>query len=201
MKAKLIKVEDGYELFTQGFLKGSTNHGLIESLNIEEGPIRYKLSLKNCQAIERGYDLDELADDFICCPEDMRTLSEDREINSFKKGFQKALELIGDKKFSEDDVMLGWDAGVMSKSIVDNNWTSLIRSKKLLEHRESYKTNLKPISLQQTEWDVEIEMQKVKNETKIVGAVKSVKGSGNKITTYKQIPKLDVDSCLTLKRT
>ena len=46
MEAKLIKTVDGYELFTQGFLKGSTNHGLIDSLNIEEGSIRYKLSLK-----------------------------------------------------------------------------------------------------------------------------------------------------------
>jgi hypothetical protein len=55
-------------------------------------------------------------------------------------------------------------------------------------------------SLQQTEWDVEIEMEKVKDETKIVGAVKGVKGSGSKITTYKSVPKLDSDGCLILKR-
>lgn len=59
MKGKLIKTVDGYELFTQGFLKGSTNHGLIESLNIEEGPIRYRLSLKNCQAIEQNSPTEE----------------------------------------------------------------------------------------------------------------------------------------------
>ena len=29
MEAKLIKTIDGYELFTQGFLKGSTNHGFM----------------------------------------------------------------------------------------------------------------------------------------------------------------------------
>ena len=59
MKGKLIRTVDGYELFTQGFLKGSTNHGLIKSLNIEEGPIRYKLSIKNCQAIEQDSPLQE----------------------------------------------------------------------------------------------------------------------------------------------
>ncbi len=59
MKAKLVKTVDGYKLFTQGFLKGSANHGLIESLNIEEGPIRYKLSLKNCQAIELASPTEE----------------------------------------------------------------------------------------------------------------------------------------------
>jgi hypothetical protein len=54
--------------------------------------------------------------------------------------------------------------------------------------------------LYDTEMDVEVEMKKVKDETKIVGAVKGVKGSGNKITTYKSVPKLDADGCLILKR-
>ena len=30
--------------------------------------------------------------------------------------------------------------------------------------------------------------------------MKGVKGSGNKITTYKSVPKLDADGCLILKR-
>ena len=190
MKAKLIKTEVNYILEDdKGVVIAST------SLN-KEG---LSLSIKNCQAIERGYDLDELADDFIRCPKDMRTLSEDREINSFKKGFQKALELMGDKKFSEEDVMLGWDAGVMSQSICFTNYFGLKRESELKSHRESYQGNLKPSALQQTEWDVEIEMKKVKDETKIVGAVKGVKGSGSKITTYKSVPKLDADGCLILK--
>ncbi len=55
-------------------------------------------------------------------------------------------------------------------------------------------------SLQQNEWDVEIKTEKVIDETKIVGAIKGVKGSGNKITTYKSVPKLDEDGCLILKK-
>jgi hypothetical protein len=52
----------------------------------------------------------------------------------------------------------------------------------------------------QTEWDVEVEMKKVKDKTKIIGLVKGVKGSGDKITTYKSVPKLDSEGCLILKK-
>ena len=88
---------------------------------------------------------------------------------------------MGDKKFSEDDVKLSID---MSKDIkyVTYSRDEIIQS------------------LQQTEWDVEIEMEKVIDETKIIGAVKGVKGSGSKITTYKSVPKLDADGWLILKR-
>jgi hypothetical protein len=51
MKAKLIKTESGYNLFTQGFLKASTEIDLINQLNIEEGNIRYHLSKQNCDEI------------------------------------------------------------------------------------------------------------------------------------------------------
>ena len=109
MKAKLIKTVDGYELFTQGFLRGSTNHELIDSLNIEEGSIRYKLSLKNCQSIVRGYDLDELVDEWVFETNGDKWSNNNNEVGdnygSFKSGFQKSIELVGDKKFSEEDVL------------------------------------------------------------------------------------------------
>jgi hypothetical protein len=43
-------------------------------------------------------------------------------------------------------------------------------------------------------------MKKVFDETKVIGAVKGVKGSGDKITTYKTVPKLDSQGCLILTR-
>ena len=49
---------------------------------------KQKLSLKNCQAIERGYDLDELAEK--ACPDVISSAH-----SAFKAGFQKALELMG----------------------------------------------------------------------------------------------------------
>jgi hypothetical protein len=53
---------------------------------------------------------------------------------------------------------------------------------------------------QPTEIDVEIVMEKIVDETKMIGAVKGVKGSGDKITTYKSVPKIDSEGCLTLKK-
>lgn len=93
MKAKLIKREDG-----------------LYSLYDENGKLIYgKLSIKNCQAIERGYDLDD-------------------SLSNFQ-------------------------------------------------------------SLQQTEWDVEIEMEFVEEEQ-----------TGTHLVWGRTTPKLDADICLILKK-
>jgi hypothetical protein len=141
MKGKLIKIVDGYELFTQGFLKGSTNHGLIESLNIEEGPIRYKLSLKNCQAIERGYDLNEikrkLFGGFDGLPDSFTIAAVERTVEIM-------FEILSDKKFSEEDME---NAIEMCIKLMNDKGS---------EFREHKQTVIQ--SLQQTQWDVEIVM-------------------------------------------
>ena len=148
MEEKLIKTVDGYELFTQGFLKASTNHGLIDSLNIEEGSIRYKLSLKNCQAIANGYDLDELAEEWIDA-NSHKWSNNNNEVGdnygSFKSGFQKALEILGYKKFSEDDIRDAYFHGEK------DSYTKGGQTKEM--------ENEFIQSLQQTEWDVEIKME------------------------------------------
>ena len=183
MNAKLYKTEkENYVLVDP--TKGTYDDGYTLGTSRES---QYnKLSLKNCQAIERGYDLDELAEK--ACPDIISSAH-----SAFKAGFQKALELMADKKFSEQD---------MYKMFIYGR--SIDTAKKHVKELED-----KPIdeffndfiqSLQQNEWEVEVEMEKVKDETKIVGAVKGVKGSGNKITTYKSVPKLDLDGCLILKR-
>jgi hypothetical protein len=147
------------------------------------------LSFKNCQAIERGYDLDELVakkiNDFNIVDKAVEFSNAHPENNSAYIAYiagaseiVKALELMGDKKFSEEQLREAFFH-------VQNEPTFDVFKK----------------SLQQTEWDVEVVMKNVIDETKIVGAIKGVKGSGNKITTYKQIPKLDADGCLILKRT
>lgn len=182
MGHKLIKVEDVFRLVEV------TKHGnqIIGTTDLDYQKAWSdrceKLSLKQCQAIELGYDLDELACNEIridisvvkhidakqkensspCIP-----LNEGgcvgsnlyNQVKGFEKGFQKALEILGDKKFSEGDVMLGWDAGVMSQAICDSNYFGFKRQEQLNEHKESYQKNLKPASLQQTEWDVEVEME------------------------------------------
>jgi hypothetical protein len=143
MEAKLIKTFYGYELLTQGFVKGSTNHELIDSLNIEEGTIRYKLSLKNCQAIELGYDLDELAEEWVDV-NSHKWSNNNNEVGdnygSFKSGFQKALELNSTKLFTLEDMMNCWN-----KVLTFQN------------HKETLGEHL--ATLQQTEWDVIIKMR------------------------------------------
>ena len=179
MKAKLIKENNGYTLFVAGKIIGDTNGHPLKS-------ITNKLSLKNCQAIERGYDLDELADEYYM---EFENKIENPALfyRYFKLIFPKALEILGDKKFSEKDMsrmMLATSEWLNSE--IEYGADELI--KKVIQ------------SLQQTEWEVEIKTEKVIDETKIVGAIKGVKGSGNKITTYKSVPKLDEDGCLILKK-
>jgi hypothetical protein len=183
MKVKLIKTVDGYELFTQGFLKDSINHGLIESLNIEEGPIRYKLSLKNCQAIELGYDLDELAKEECEYNQDSLRQYDSKFIEFYKEGFQKALEILGDKKFSEEDVIKAIEIarnGSMQEQ--HNGYGRPTESRFVLDNLPSDEIIQ---SLQQTEWDVEILCLHTGNP---------------KYTTNTGLPKLDEDGCLILKR-
>ena len=90
MKAKLIKVDNGWVLMVDNIMYAT-----------DENAPYARLSLKNCQEIENGYDLDELAekntsdcDASGCYPEYV-----------FKDGFKKALEILGDKKYSEEEVL------------------------------------------------------------------------------------------------
>ena len=108
MKAKLIKIRNGYDLYNGNEMIGST----FSHQNI---PL---LSLKNCQAIERGYDLDELVLDYEKENEEHIQIDE-RQKQAFKEGFQKALELMETeikqlreftKGFAEDwDFDGGWN--------------------------------------------------------------------------------------------
>jgi hypothetical protein len=161
MKAKLVKREDRFDLYDeQGHKIASTLDG-----------VGNKLSLKNCQAIERGYDLDELALEAfeldLNCQGDCNNYYERL---AWKLGFQKAIKLLGDKKFSEDNLLQAIEMYIGE-------------SKTLIEIIQS---------LQQTEWDVDIEM---------IGPLvypANLPKEGEERPTYR--PKLDADKCLILKR-
>ena len=170
MKAKLIKKGEEYHLWV--------NHIEPKIVPFAKYPwdiTKQRLSLKNCQAIERGYDLDELAEEVypilnlgINSTIEIHTLYQ----QSFKEGFQKALELIGDKKFSESDVKAGIRRGYVERQ----------KDEGVNVYFESYEEFIQ--SLQQTEWDVEIEMW----------------FHGTRHKKGEWVPKLDADGCLILKR-
>lgn len=92
-----------------------------------------KLSLKNCEAIANGYDLDELCEQYATNPMSNFAKHGDEYVakNSFGRGFLKALELLG-------DMIKCFNASM------DDGW---VRADFYIQ------------SLQQTEWDVEIVME------------------------------------------
>ena len=162
MKGKLIKTDVNFLLEDdKGVVIASTSLKRVEGLS---------LSLKNCQEIERGYDLDELAKREYLDGYDTTELCR----IAFKDGFQKALEIIGDKKFSEDDLRLAMHFGKFGEA---NNQTTTIGFIQ---------------SLQQTEWDVEI------LEECLDKNCDGINKKGECITTG--IPKLDEEGCLILKK-
>ena len=171
MKDKLFKTGDQY------LLRSESKEVLAISNGSTEGR---KLSLKNCQAIERGYDLDELADKFAKTKSSHSTFQNTHK-RDFREGFQKALEILGDKKFSEEDVRKAITGFYMDdKILIESNINKQIQS------------------LQQNEWDVEIEMEDcfTKNEEVYVDETNA---RGN-YSTHSKKPKLDADGCLVLKR-
>lgn len=135
MKAKLSKEKDWYELY-----RIDEDGKKVTFASTQD--YKQKLSLKNCQAIECGYYLDDLVEE--CCIHEPRNSQEIREVKlikiAFKDGFQKALELMGDKKFTEKNVLQAFIKGVF---LEEHENPDLVIEKYLK-------------SLQQNEWEVEI---------------------------------------------
>ena len=167
MEVKLIKLDkDKYTLI---YKEGD--------ICLEHNPtLDGKLSLKNCEAIENGYDLDELAREACNITDPLRLDSQKYKQDpyfriGFIKGFQKALEILGDKKFSEEDV----------KNVYLNSFK-----------HEWFGDCIK--SLQQTEFDVEIVIECV------MGCQNLILNGENSVCCGDKKPKLDADGCLILKR-
>ena len=150
MKGRLIKTDVNYILEDdKGVVIASTSLKRVEGLS---------LSLKNCQAIELGYDLDEIKrkvfDGFDGQPNSFTIVAVEQTI-------QIMFELMGDKKFSEEQL------------------------REAFFHVQNEPTFDEFIqSLQQTEWDVEIVMEKVDLS----------------FGCYKIQQKFDSDGCLILKK-
>lgn len=164
---KLIKVGEHYDLYHR-----IAEENLIIGFASTDNTFVNKLSIKNCQKIERDYDLDELAKEkypyektemFSCFELDCKQ-------EGFIEGAKTILEILGDKKFSSRNMLKAFIIGVFTDetSDYDFEFTELIQD------------------LQQTEWDVIIEME-------YVGKIKL-----NKLHEMK--PKLDANGCLILKR-
>ena len=212
MKAKLIKKTTGiYKIECDGKLIASTDDDMNKHLEIS------KLSLKNCQAIERGHDLDNCVDYFekgklyiqqdgviilagengnngIIIQDPLGTrgvghYSDEWNPKAFCEFKQKAIELMGDKKFSKEDIEECWETAHQAgrfeeKGIAKKGWQT---SETFIQ------------SLQQSEWLVEIEM---KCRKVLVNGYKNQPANViGFVAAYEEqlLPKLDADGCLILK--
>jgi len=175
MKAKLILKHRGdYNYFLVS--RTDNSEALVASLNPDEEIFEQKLSKQNCDEIFGIVNVEELAqevcDDTISSP-----------YHCYIAGFNKNAELNKDKLFTLEQLEIAFKSN-------PNNFSGFgLPFYKFLDTIQ-----------QPTEIEVDIVMEKVKDENKIIGSAKGVKGSGHKITTYKSVPKLDVNGCLILKR-
>ena len=167
MKAKLIKDSDGYWL-------DISNDVITKRPLTDFG----QLSIKNCEAIVNGYDDFELAYD-----SSKEFLIESTHSPSFtfgyEQGFQKALKILGDKKFSEEDIKKAFNVGWIQRHNEEGS------------HYEAMEKVIQ--SLQTKEWDVEICCY-LGNGDKESDSFKDT------FVTNTGIPKLDSDGCLILRR-
>ena len=168
MEGRLKKIGNEYKLYAQDDSCIATSW---------QSPYQ-RLSKKNCEAIENGYDLDELA--VLSTKEETTIVGNQKMAQGFIKGFQKALEILGDKKFSEDD---------LREAISQTRKGMLYNKQYEDEHIQS---------LQQTEWDVEIDMICPHPiDTYRCGLQYGCDGDG--CNHPNQIPYLDKEGCLILK--
>jgi hypothetical protein len=177
---ELVKREDHWDLYNED---GHKIAATIDGCNS-------KLSIKNCEAIANGYDLDELSSKkypientgAMFMPNRIEVTNIYRQ-EGFIEGAKAILEILGDKKFSEEDMLksiaFGWDyEGRPKEEMLEIHNVNLEYNNSYFEDTQKYIQ-----SLQQTEWDVEI----VTKDT----------GLGARINREH---KLDRDSCLILKR-
>ena len=171
---KLQFEENEYYLMKDGeeLAIATTDESFIKELGAE------RLSKKNCQAIENGYDLDELVyEEFQKFDQEVRIVYRRQLQESLAAMFNKALKILGDKKFSEDDVIY----------MIERSNKMNFTAKHLISNHKK------------TEWLVEIEM-----EFNPINHASGLEITGNELMdiaileNYK--PKLDADGCLILKR-
>jgi hypothetical protein len=206
---------------------GNNNYSVLDYNNelvattMESGFTNQKLSIKNCEAIKNGFDLDDTVDYFkkgksyiqkdgviilagenrtdgivIKDPLGTRGIGHYSDVwnpKAFCEYNQKALSILGDKKFSEEDMVIAIELARKGHMEEQHNGYGMSKGSRFVSDNLSPDSIIQ--SLQQTEWDVIVEMEVVSDfdsRAEFDGQVFS--------TNKKQVPKLDANDCLILKR-
>ena len=194
MKAILIKREDGYNLGIeqpQGRLLEATcspSQQLI--LNKSGVSTKYKLSKQNCDELFGIVDVEKLADEYIVVKPKYREHEHNLAVSAYKEGFNKAMELNGDKQFTLEDVlnayMEGTNDGTQFESLMDYDSEDFDEAHEFAKEAEKeFRESLQ----QPTEIEVQIVMKEILQLKKRAGGF-----------TNMGKPKLDADGCLILKK-
>ena len=169
MEGKLVKTGNDYILYSKDKTVLGITSGTMEGR---------MLSLNNCEVIENGYDLDEVVEDIVktIVPNDRgEDIWYGTSMAVGKLCFKTALEILGDKKFSEEDMRKALSAGL-----------SIGYGRQFEIENKQIEIDKYIQSLQQTEWNVEIEMVSIPADRAPNG--------------WDISPKLDEDGCLILRR-
>lgn len=154
----------------------------------------YKISYNNCEAIALGYDLDDLADkcqshnSIIKHTDPNTNVFESGIYQGFRLGFQKAIEILGDKNFSEDDMRNLYN-------YMDERTVNFLDDEE--PQIEPFSNYIK--SLQQTEWNVEIEMMLQVRHGVEWHDLPNQNSGNDPEGIYQHVPKLDSEGCIILK--
>ena len=189
MVGKLLKTEKGHYILIDD-TKGTYDKGFMIATSRDSDV--NKLSIKNCEAIDNGYDLDELAETFAKNHSIYPTAQDDTEYG-FKNGFQKALEIINKARIHKDPQLFD------SMALRYRHDVGMIKDESELNYLRTTMTQLweEVVGLGfydgPNKWNVEIEMEPYYDG-------EFIDDGKTYVVEPKWRPALDADGCLILKK-
>jgi hypothetical protein len=163
MKTLLRKINGIYTLMKDGKMIASDDIDFQKDYELQ------KLSIENCNLIFGIFDVEKLAEDFAKNNSIYPSAKDDTEYG-FKHGFNKALELNKDKKFSLEQV---------------------IEAMSLYKRNEFAMSKVLVMVLEEPQ-DIEVEIE--------MAEVESYKDKMGNLRTEKTFPRVDKNGCLIIKK-
>ena len=184
MKAKLIKKDDDYFLEVEFWYPKYIQPSIIANTFVKPKGEVYDLCRKNCDEIFGVVDVNKLATQHLIDKNcvSLHTSWQGYNENTYKEGFNKAMELNKDKVFTLEDVESAMRCMISQEIFYGET------HEETQQMRQTYiKSYIDFLAKEPTEIEVEVEMELNMN-------------GKNAIDRSVYIPKLDSEGCLILKK-